>query len=424
MKSIRKICLFLILFVFSIVNVSAATYNASIGSRNLTKGGSTKLTIKGSDLAGRFNITTSNSSVASISEDRVWIDNSSYSITINALNVGTTTITVVPADVSGYNSSADGLKSQSFNVTVSLPREKSSDNNLSNLTIDGYTLTPKFDRDTLDYRVVVDEGTEKINIKAVAASKYSTISGGGEVKLEDGENKFSITVKSETGVNKVYNLVVEVKDQNPINIEVDGKTYSIVKLRSNYTCPDGFVEGETVINEINIPTCKNDKLDYTLVGLKDSEGNVINYIYDVKNKYYSMYSYAYGEDLKIVVLEGKELENATKTKVTIDDKEYVAFKYNDSDRYFIVYGKNIDSGEEGFYLYDKENKTFSSYDKDFINTILNKNSNSNSNKSYLYITITFGICIVILLISLGILNNTKKKLIKKLKSHNLEMIKN
>ena len=193
-KRILRILFLDLLLMMLTMKVSAASFTINVGSKNLTKGGTTKLTIKGTDLAGRFNITTSNSNIVSISEDRAWIDNNSYSVTLTAQGVGTATIKVTPTDVSGYNSSASGLTAKTINVTVALPREKSSDNNLSSLTVEGFTITPDFSKDTLDYKVSVPEGTEKVNIIAVASSKYATITGGGNVSVTDGVNNISVVV--------------------------------------------------------------------------------------------------------------------------------------------------------------------------------------------------------------------------------------
>lgn len=411
-KRILKILLFDLLMLLLTVRVSAASFSISAGSKSLTKGGTTKLTIKGNDLAGRFNITTSNSNVVSISEDRAWIDNNSYTITLTANGVGTATIKVTPSDVSGYNSSASGLTSQSINITVSLPREKSSDNNLSSLKVEGYEITPNFSKDIKDYKVNVPEGVTSVNIIAVASSKYATITGGGNTTVTDGVNNISIVVKSETGVDKVYNIVIDVLDQNPIIVTVDGKEYTIVKLRKNFTCPDDFQESEVVISDNTIPACSNENINYTLIGLKDSEGNITSFVYNINANRYSPYSYAYSNNLKIIISDEKELAGSEKVTITIDGKDYSAYKYGNSERYYVVYGTNIETGENNFYLYDSKDKTFSSYDTSLIDNLKEKND------IYLYIIIAFGIALLLAIICIISLNVKKNKIAKKLVENN------
>ena len=286
-KIILKISILLIVFFLGTSIVDAASFTLSAGSKNISKGSSTKLTIKGSDVTGRFNISSSNSSVVSISEDRAWIENDSYTITLSALSVGTSTITVTPVGVSDGNGNAANLSAKTIKITVSLPREKSSDNTLKNLSVDGYELSPQFNKDTLDYTVSVPEGTESVKVSATATSKYASISGTGTKEVTEGINNLSIVVKSETGVERIYNLVINVVDQNPINVNVDNINYTIIKLRNNYNCPELFTESEIVIDNIPIPACTNELINYTLVGLKQEDGKVVSFKYD--NGKYTLY---------------------------------------------------------------------------------------------------------------------------------------
>jgi hypothetical protein len=422
MKKIIMNLIVLIISVFAFLEVSyAASFTISVGSKNITKGGSTKLTIKGSDVTGRFNISSSNPSVVSISEDRAWIENNSYSITLNAQSVGSATITVTPSGVSDSNGSLVSLSGKSITVSVSLPREKSTDNNLKGLSVDGYEISPEFSKDVTEYKVSVKEDTKSVKINATANDRYASVSGAGEKEVNEGINKFDIVVKSETGVEKIYSLVVEVIDEHPINVTVDGNEYSLVKIRNNFECSDDFEEKDVTINEVSIPGCYNEKLGYTLVGLKNSEGSINSYIYDSNNtkKHYSLYSYAYSSDLKIVILDSKDLPNAEKVTIKIDDKEYKAFKYNNGDRYYVVYGKNIETGEEDFYLYDSKNKTFSSYDQKYISDLINKVSQG---KVYFKVIIAFAIALLLSIVCMLYLNSSKKKIIKRIKEDKKEKI--
>ena len=45
---------------------------------------------------------------------------------------------------------------------------------------------------------------------------------------------------------------------------------------------------------------------------------------------------------------------------------------------------NVENGEKGLYVYDSVNKTFSGYDTEYIEYLLNQN------KTYLYVIIAFG----------------------------------
>lgn len=81
---------------------------------------------------------------------------------------------------------------------------KSSNNYLSELSVEGYTITPAFDKQTINYAIneEIENGTLKIN--AVVDDPKATVSGNNEVKLEAGENNLRITVKAENGVERTY----------------------------------------------------------------------------------------------------------------------------------------------------------------------------------------------------------------------------
>ena len=412
-KIILKISILLIVFFLGTSIVDAASFTLSAGSKNISKGSSTKLTIKGSDVTGRFNISSSNSSVVSISEDRAWIENDSYTITLSALSVGTSTITVTPVGVSDGNGNAANLSAKTIKITVSLPREKSSDNTLKSLSVDGYELSPQFNKDTLDYTVSVPEGTESVKVSATATSKYASISGTGTKEVTEGINNLSIVVKSETGVERIYNLVINVVDQNPINVNVDNINYTIIKLRNNYNCPELFTESEIVIDNIPIPACTNELINYTLVGLKQEDGKVVSFKYD--NGKYTLYKELVSTNIKLIneAYDGV-VKGLNETKIEIDGEEYQAFRFSKSSKNYVIYGMNIATGEKGLYVYDSINKTFSSYDTEYIDYL------TKQNEIYLYVIIAFGFGLFLAIICIFLLNKNNKKIKRKIKNKELK----
>lgn len=398
-----KFCLVLFTLFLGINIAAAASYTIGVTSSGITKGSSTKLTIKGTDVTGRFNIKSSNPAVVSISEDRAWIENSSYTITLNALSVGTATITVTPSGVSDGSGNPVNLAAKSVVITVSLPREKSNDNNLKSLSVEGYEISPVFDKDTLDYSVVVPEGTTGVKINALANDRYASVRGNGDVTLTEGVNNFEIVVKSETGKEKVYKLTVNVIDQNPIEVTIDGNNFTVIKLRSNYSCPELFVESEVNIDGTPVPACYNEKLNYNLVGLKKEDGTVVHYIY--QDGKYEKYNEVVGVSLRIVILDYKEdLDNLIVAEEMIEGVKYRVFKNNDQSKLYIVYGMNVATGEKDFYVYDSVNKTFSMYDGENTNIL------EELNQTYLYVIIIFGGALFLAIICIIALSSSRRKL--------------
>lgn len=90
---------------------------------------------------------------------------------------------------------------------------KSSDNYLQDLQIEGYTIEPSFDKQTLEYTIKEDVTSNEINIKAEPSNENATINGNGVIKLENDKNEYRIEVTSESGAVRTYIIKLN-KTQN------------------------------------------------------------------------------------------------------------------------------------------------------------------------------------------------------------------
>ena len=139
----KKLIIFsLIALFFTWINpVYAASLAISASSKSITTGGTVKITINAKGLIGKFSITSSNGNVLLGGTNSVWLENESKIYTFTAKSVGSATITVNPIDVSDSNGNSYS-GSKSVTVSVVKPREKSTNNNLKSLSIEGYNISP------------------------------------------------------------------------------------------------------------------------------------------------------------------------------------------------------------------------------------------------------------------------------------------
>ena len=198
-----------------------------------------------------------------------------------------------------------------------------------------------------------------------------------------------------------------------ILVKLNGKTYNVVKRADNIEKkPIGFEETTITIGEIEVPAFKSEILDLTLVAIKDEDGNIKMAIYD--NDEFSLYSELTSNNLTIYLLELKELKGYKKETIDINGNETEAYKFKTGSNFAIVYGKNVETGDESFYVYDEEEKTFQRYNdeqiKEFEKTL----------KNYQYITYAFGGALVLVFICfiISLIAGAKKR--KKLKERQLE----
>lgn len=249
------------------------------------------------------------------------------------------------------------------NETAEDIKEKSSDNTLSDLSVDGYDIEPKFNKDTLEYKLTVDEKVEKINVKAKTNDSKAEVKGIGEVNLSAGDNTIEIKVIAENGNEKVYKIIVTVEDQNPIEVTVGKKKYTIVKKNNNLLDKLDYYEETTIkINDEDVVAYKNTKTNVTLVILKDSNNKLGYFVYDEKANTYTKYEFITVGNVTLQLLNPTEqLDNYKNYKEKIKGQDVNIYKINKSEKFGLIYGTNVVTGNKGYYLYDKDEETLSRY---------------------------------------------------------------
>ncbi len=388
--------------------VHAGSLSISASSTNVTPGGSVTVTVKANSLAGKFSITSSSGNVLSGGTSSTWIENESQSFKFTAKSLGSATITVNPIDVGDLSTNGKYTGSKSIKINVVKPREKSDNNNLKSLSIEGYELTPGFNKDTLEYKVELPAEVEKININATKEDGYSSLTGAGEVEVTEGENRIEVTVTSETGKAKKYTIIANVKDNNPIEVDLGKEKLTVVKKSSSLEKLELFAETKVTINEIEVPALYNDKTKITLIGLKNDKGDIQLYIYDKENNTYTKYQAFESAKITVIKKNTKNIPESYKlTTFKIDDKSYEGYLYSPDKKFVLVYGINIETGTEGWYVYNLSDKTLSSYNDSQIPDI--EKQFTAKEKNYKMIILALGAFSILSLVIILVLALTRKK---------------
>lgn len=325
-----------------------------------------------------------------------------FSLTCKGTDIG-----LISFSVTGDATSQDGanIKINSSNrVNVTAVRPKSSNNYLKSIKIGDYTLNPVFNKDTLEYKVTVPSTANSINLEAAVEDGTASISGTGEHEVNEGINTFEIKVNAQNGAERIYKVLVTVEDTNPIKITAGGKEYTIVKNAKGITKPDLFEETKIKINDIEIPAYINSATEYTLIAVKDETGKVIFVIYDAKNNSYTLYQEMKSTSSVLNILTPqKDLEGYLKTKLTIDNQEYEAFKVQTTSSFAIVFAMNMENGKKDFYVYDIDAKTFQRYDDEMMKKI------NQEKQTFQYVIYGFASLSILLIIILTIVLVRKSK---------------
>ena len=349
MKKIKKLLLSLILmFVFNI-NVFAASSSLSVSSGSVSVGDKFTVTAKISSAAA-WNIHVSASGPVSgcvINQADTTADamdtNKSFSATCTATGEGTINIKLsgdvtsatdgIAVNVSGNKNVIVSKKTtQSSNNNNNSPSNnidnKSTNNNLKSLTIEGYELE-KIDNN--NYALIVANNVTSINVNAIAEDTKAKISGTGVKELQVGENNIEVIITSESGIQNKINIKVTKKDGyylEDLDLILENDSIKdadvIITKDSKITKEDiNKIKESKKILRLNYYD-KDKKLVYSWIidgnEIKDSMEFIteINFMPENKKEIYEMSNYADG--LYIDFKYTGDLPNGTKIKIYVGDK--------------------------------------------------------------------------------------------------------
>ncbi len=341
----------------------------------------------------------------------------SYTYTFRVKGTGSTTISVVNTAIASWD---EVVTSPTDSTTINLVSRSeveenySTDNTLASLEVEGFSLSPEFNSDTTSYKVDADSDTTSVKVNAKANDDNAKVSGDGEIEVHEGSNTINVVVEAESGATKTYTIVVNVKEKDPINVEVNKENLSVVRKTDELQdlVKDYFVETTVNINDEEVPAYKIESLNITLVALKDEKGNINFYIYD--DGKYTLYQELGNDNLTVHLLDdGKYPSNYKKYTVKIDGEEYTIYKLNKDSKYYLVYGENVETGKKGLYLYDSVDKTLQRYYREEVDS-LNDELRINS-FIIMGLTCLIVLLLIIFLIALHTKNNDKRKYKKEIK---------
>ena len=379
--------LLLILLIIPINTVSASTINCSAPS-SVSLGDTIAVTFSGNlsspasvwfaKIASSDNVTYQS---GGLSIDGVDGASMSRTVTFKATSVGKASFYAYDVDVSdGTNSYSDSAtcyttivapSSTPTNNTTSnntyTDDDESSDATLKSLSVEGFKLDKEFNKDVLEYNVELSSDTTKININAVANDENATVNGIGEKEVKEGNNTIQILVTAQNGTTKTYVINAFVQEKSPIVVTVDSKKYTVLKKLVGIETPIGFEKSKIKIKDTDVECFFNKKIEYYLVALKDSIGNITLYIYNKDD--YSKYLPLTNEDLNIIVLRARESEiphRYKRSKFKYEGQNVIGYALSEKSDFRLVYAIDTSTGEKGFYLYDTKYKTIQRFYNDQV----------------------------------------------------------
>lgn len=182
----------------------------------------------------------------------------------HALNTGDNQINLVTTAQNGATET----------YTIMITRRKNSNTNLSSLSVDGFNLTPSFNKNVVEYTLNVGAQTKELDITAIPEVNTSTYKITGNSNFKNGENNVEITVTAEDGSEKTYTITVNRQGYtdnhlSSLTVSDDNTTYELSPaFDPDYDSEDG-VYTVSIPNDVNRVTVAGELagLGSTVTGL-------------------------------------------------------------------------------------------------------------------------------------------------------------
>lgn len=425
MKKLFKTLIITILMLLPITLVEAAgSITVSPSSLSIAPGKSKTITIKASNAAGRVDVVSSNTAVATVSQSSLWVENGSASVTIKGISEGTSTISVKITDAATFDGEVlSGTKNVAVSVKENKVTENTTDATLKTLAITGATID--FKKDVTSYSIEVNNDINKLNIVATPSISTAKVKIEGTDDLQLGKNTVKITVTSKGGNTKEYTIEVTRKDNIP------EATLENISETINNTTKDTIainIENNKILSNELITQLKNSKKNI-IINKYDANNNLI-YAWSISNEKINLLkdfdlSVSFEADNKealestanyaeMITLNFKDENNIPKsTKI----KVFVGNKYTNDT---ILKSYSYDKGNKSFKLVNNELKVKDGYvelevkeTKDFILTRSDLTNQKEGINVFAIITAIETVGIIGLASYTFIPKNKKKKAIKK-----------
>lgn len=430
------LCAFTVIAFTMSVEAASGSIKASTSARTVAVGSTFTVTVKvssGEALGSwSYGLSYDNKYLSLQSGDTMVVEygngsmkSKTYTYKFKAIKAGSASVNINSPSMVLW-SNADALFTPSSSgVTVSVKTQEeiqasySKDNNLKSLVVEGYELSPQFNKDTTEYTVSVPDTIEQIKVSAAVNDSTARVSGTGEIKLSEGANKVEVVVTAQNGSLKTYVIKIDVRDLNPIETEIDGVKYTVVKKVELLSEPVGHTLTTVNIKDIDVPAFTSELTKLTVVGLKDENGNIALFTYDEGTGEYKKYNEVKNASMTLLPRKiENDLDGFEKTKLKINDVEYEVFKNLVDEDFYVIYAMNVATGDEGYYIYNYEEGTFTSFSPKLLEGL------NNENKEYKMFTLAFAgtsVVLLLLLIIVSVKKSKFKKIIRRLSNQMEEM---
>ncbi len=147
-------------------------------------------------------------------------------------------------------------------------KERKANKYLSSLKIAGYEISPEFNKNTVDYYVIIKKETASLEIQANPEIDGSVVKITGDKNLTKNENTINIRVTAIDGTSKVYTITA-IKEVD-VNLQLTSLSSNDIEIASQFNKDKYYYKAsleDTELRSINInATANNENANIEVIG--------------------------------------------------------------------------------------------------------------------------------------------------------------
>lgn len=253
---ITSIAFFLSLITLSLLPLPvtyADNFTVSKSNVNIEEEKTSTITINAPTHTGRLDIITSNSEIATVNENMVWVENNSKTITISAKAAGNATITI-KGDL--YDSSMEEEVNHTKTIKVTVTKKSDSNSNSTGATANGSNNEGNNSSGTQAGNISNSSGIQNSNKPTTGSSSNSSSSKPSSSTVSTSDKvQQSTTNISETITEEIGEKIEEITEQEEISEEV-----AVEEMEPNINAEIIAEEHTTYVENEEIKYTSNSKL--------------------------------------------------------------------------------------------------------------------------------------------------------------------
>lgn len=273
------------------------------------------------------------------SNTSAWSNGGPIVLKMTAINAGKSKIEIKETAPAKYVDNS--IVAQSYSgITINsvLP---STDTIIGDLYVEGFTISPTFNRETYNYTLTVPSSTTEVNVVATKGERNQEITGTGKRILNYGDNRVRVVVKAQSGSSSTYEIMIVRTDDRSGDttlkyLNIEGTNLSYIEGQTSYQ-----VTVSRSVEQIFLTAQTTDpKAQLIGTGTKSLRIGENNFQLIVSSKNGVSQTY----DIKVIRSEEEFKENVESSKIEVLTLNGMEIPIIDGkDTYFFSVDKNVNS---------------------------------------------------------------------------------